>query len=193
MVRAAKYYQEAYRYDDNDKAYIIDVSLDSYDDIYDEWDPSPFKKRDIEDEFDDFIRDSSSDIPIKYKLIIELFLPESERNTMKEKLLLQAYDNFYRFNLRRAKKEKQALRKKAVNYLILALSFLFIGYFYEPLEESIFLKVFKEGIFIGGWVFLWEVFTVLFITLNTHMKAIKTIERLIHAKIIFIYTNKQLK
>src|SRR3990167_4829091 len=161
MVRAAKYYQEAYRYDDNEKAYIIDVSLDSYDDIYDEWDPSPFKKRDIEDEFDDFIRDSSSDIPIKYKLIIELFLPASERNTMKEKLLLQAYDNFYRFNLRRAKKEKQALQKKAVNYLVLALSFLFFGYFYEPMEESIFLKVFKEGIFIGGWVFLWEVFTVL--------------------------------
>lgn len=184
-----QYYQEAYRYDGNEKAYIIEVSLDSYDDIYDEWDPSPFKKRDIEDEFDDFIRDSSSDIPIKFKLIIELFLPSDEKNELKEKLLLQAYDNFYRFNLRRAKKEKQALQKKAINYLVLALIFLFFGYFYEPLEANIFLKVFKEGIFIGGWVFLWEVFTVLFITMTTQRKAINTIERLIHAKIVFIYTD----
>lgn len=75
-----QYYQEAYRYDGDEKAYVIEVSLDSYDDIYDEWDPSPFKKRDIEDEFDDFIRDSSSDIPIKFKLIIELFLPSVEKN-----------------------------------------------------------------------------------------------------------------
>lgn len=184
-----KYYHEAYRFDPATNAYIIDVSLDSYDDVYDEWDPSPFKKRDIEDEFDDFIRDSSSDIPIKYNLMIELFLPLSEKNMQKEKLLLEAYDNFYQFHLKRAFKAKQILQKKVLNNLMLAVLFLFLGYFTLPESENILLMVLKEGIFIGGWVFLWEVFTLLFVTLTEQKKDIKTVERLIHAKIVFIYKN----
>ncbi|HAS72805.1 MAG TPA: hypothetical protein DCS67_01515 [Clostridiales bacterium UBA8960] len=182
-----KYYQEAYRFDPDENGYIIDVSLDSYDDVYDEWDPSPFKKRDIEDEFDDFVRDSSSDIPLKYGLIIELYLPVEANNPVKEKMLREAYDNFYRFQFRRAKKLQQEIIRKVVNNLVLSMLFLFLGYFSYPQGENIVLLIMKEGIFIGGWVFLWEVFTLLFVTLKEHNKEIKMIDRLIHAILRFIY------
>lgn len=185
--KSPKYYQEAYRYDKDFVSYIIDVSLDSYDDVYDEWDPSPFKKRDIEDEFDDFIRDSSSDIPLKFGLIIELHLPVDVNNPSKEKMLREAYDNFYTFKLRRAQKMKQDIVRKVFNNLFLALIFLFFGYFSYPRGENIVFLILKEGIFIGGWVFLWEVFTLLFVTLKEHNREIKLIERLIKATIRFIY------
>ena len=38
-----------YSYDKKNNAYKIEISLDKYEDIYNEWDPTPFKKRDIED------------------------------------------------------------------------------------------------------------------------------------------------
>lgn len=182
-----KYYQEAYRFDEKEKAYRIEVSLDAYEDVYDEWDPSPFKKRDIEDEFDDFIMDSSSDIPPRFNLMIDLYLPSEVKNAVKEKLLMEAYDNFYRFKYRRALKERQSLSKKVIANFVLAVIFLFIGYFYEPGIDSIFLMIIKEGLFIGGWVFLWEVFTLIFITLVEENRALKAIHRLVNVKIRFHY------
>ncbi|MDH8677719.1 hypothetical protein QE109_06150 [Fusibacter bizertensis] len=187
MKRLRKYYQDIYKYEEADKSYVINVSLDAYEDVYDEWDASPFKKRDIEDEFDDFIRDSSSDIPLKYGLFIDLFLPQGEYSEKKEKMLIEAYENFYQFKFRRELKIKQGLHRKVINYLVLAIIFLFFGYFYSPSMENIFLKIVKEGIFIGGWVFLWEVFTLLFITIFEENREVRMIKRLLLAQLRFIY------
>ena len=41
----------SYRKDKESGRVIIPISLDKYDDVFDDWDPSPFKLRDIEDEF----------------------------------------------------------------------------------------------------------------------------------------------
>lgn len=187
-----KFYQDIYRYDEIDGTYIIEVSLDEYEDVYDEWDPSPFKKRDIEDEFDDFIWDSSNDIPLKYRIKIVLYLPMVQKNDNKEKALKEAYDNFYSFRLIRAFKKQKQIQKKILTYLMMSLTFLYIGYFYSA-ASGIVLSVLKEGIFIGGWVFLWEVFTLIFITLGEELKVSKIIKRLLDTEICFIYTDDSQK
>lgn len=184
-----KFYQDLYRYDESDGSYIVEVSLDEYEDVYDEWDPSPFKKRDIEDEFDDFIWDSANDIPLKYKIKIVLYLPMAQKNEGKEKALREAYDNFYSFRLIRAYKTQKNIQKKILTYLMMSLTFLYIGYFYSA-ESGIVMSVLKEGIFIGGWVFLWEVFTLIFITLGEERKVSKIVKRLLDSKISFIYTDE---
>ncbi len=184
-----KFYQDLYRYDESDGTYIVEVSLDEYEDVYDEWDPSPFKKRDIEDEFDDFIWDSANDIPLKFKIKIVLYLPKAQKNDVKEKALREAYDNFYSFRLIRAYKTQKNIQKKILTYLMMSLTFLYIGYFYSA-ESGIVMSVLKEGIFIGGWVFLWEVFTLIFITLGEERKVSKIVKRLLDSKICFIYTDE---
>lgn len=184
-----KFYQDLYRYDESDGTYIVEVSLDEYEDVYDEWDPSPFKKRDIEDEFDDFIWDSANDIPLKYNIKIVLYLPKAQKNVVKEKALREAYDNFYSFRLMRAYKTQKNIQKKILLYLMMSLTFLYIGYFYSA-ESGIVMSVLKEGIFIGGWVFLWEVFTLIFITLGEERKVSKIVKRLLDSKISFIYTDE---
>lgn len=184
-----KFYQDLYRYDESDGTYIVEVSLDEYEDVYDEWDPSPFKKRDIEDEFDDFIWDSANDIPLKYNIKIVLYLPKAQQNVVKEKALREAYDNFYSFRLMRAYKTQKNIQKKILLYLMMSLTFLYIGYFYSA-ESGIVMSVLKEGIFIGGWVFLWEVFTLIFITLGEERKVSKIVKRLLDSKISFIYTDE---
>jgi hypothetical protein len=185
-----KYYQDLYRFDSIDQAYVIEVLLDTYDDVYDEWDPSPFKRRDIEDEFDDFVWDSSQDIPLKHKTKLVLYLPESEKNEQKERILREAYDNFYTFRLIRALKAIKTIQKKILLYLILSVMFLYIGYFYSA-ESGIFMSVLKEGIFIGGWVFLWEVFTLVFITLGESRRDIKHTKRILESKICFVYKSQE--
>jgi hypothetical protein len=181
------YFQNSYKFDSDLKAYIIAVSLGSYDDVYDDWDPSPFKKRDIEDEFSDFITDSALDIPLRYNIAIKLHLPESIRNDKKEVLLKKAYTNHFRFLLGRLYRHKKKLREKLMAYSSLALLFLLLAYSRPIWTEHLALEIIREGVFVGGWVFLWEVFTLLFITFCEEKIHENHLNRLLHARIEFLY------
>jgi hypothetical protein len=186
-MRKKRYFQNLYKYDPISNTYAIEVSLDDYNDVYDDWDPSPFKKRDIEDEFNDFIVISSEDIPIKHRIKIVLYLPNSKKDEKKESTLKSAYQNYYNFAMHRLSKDKSNLNKKNSVYLILSLLFLSFGYLFIKSDQNIFLNVLQEGIFIGGWVFLWEFFTNTFISKRDLVREYKLYQRLFDADIQFTY------
>jgi hypothetical protein len=183
-----KYFQKLYKFDNDSQTYLIEVSLDNYNDVFDDWDPSPFKKRDIEDEFNDFILDSSEDIPLNHNITIVLYLPADKKDTKKENALISAYKNYYDFSLARINKVKTNLSKKTIWYMLLSVFLLTIGYFFFRSEQTLLLNVIHEGIFIGGWVFLWEFFTNIFIKGRDLQNEYKLYKRLYNSNILFIYT-----
>ncbi|TYQ17035.1 UNVERIFIED_CONTAM: hypothetical protein Cloal_3636 [Acetivibrio alkalicellulosi] len=182
-----KFFQKLYNYDEQTKTYLIEVSLDDYNDVYDDWDPSPFKKRDIEDEFNDFVVDSSEDIPLNFNITLVLYLPEDKRDSKKESTLVLAFRNFYEYAMARHKRFSMDLDKKTLFYLMFSILLLSVGYFFSWDEEKLLFSVLHEGIFIGGWVFLWEFFTTIFITKREAHKKYKLFKRLFHSEITFIY------
>ena len=179
--------QKQYRYEKEANAYLIEVSLDDYDDIYDEWDPSPFKRRFIEVEFNEFILSSAEDIPSKYNIIIDLYLPEIIKELEKEKAVLLAYENYYLYAIEKEEKSWANLRQKNAFYFISSMFLLGIGYFYLNASENIFFNVIREGIFIGGWVFLWEFITNVSITRHEFQSRLKLYKRIYLAEIRFVY------
>ncbi len=186
-MRKKRYFQKLYNYEQETNTYLIDVSLDDYDDIYDDWDPSPFKKRDIENEFNEFIVDSSDDIPFNFGISIVLYLPESKKDTQKEAALISAYNNFYQYTMERTRKQILSIHKKTLSYLLLAVLMLSLGYFFEWNSDIVMMQVIHEGIFIGGWVFLWEFFTNIFILTRDLKNEFKLYKRLYEADTRFIY------
>lgn len=179
--------QKQYRYEEESNAYLIEVSLDDYDDVYDEWDPAPFKKRFIEEGFDDFIVSSSDDIPKKYNLKIVLYIPETKKDLSKENAVESAYKNYYGYMMEKIRKSKIRLRKRTISYLLLATLFLTPGYFFQIETSNVVYNVLEEGILIGGWVFLWEFFTNLFIKSREINSMHQIYERLYDSEIQFIY------
>ena len=184
-----KFFQDLYKYDEEAKTYLIEVSLDDYNDVYDDWDPSPFKKRDIEDEFNDFIVDSSEDIPINHKIGIVLYLPESAKDPRKESALISAIHNFYEYAMERNHRSNVSINKKTLFYLVFSFFLLGIGYFFDVDQEIVLFRILHEGIFIGGWVFLWEFFTNIFITKRNIRNQYRLYKRLLHSEIRFVYIN----
>jgi hypothetical protein len=187
-MKRKNYFKKIYNFDKESNSYFINVSLDNYDDVYDDWDPSPFKKRDIENEFNDFIVNSSEDIPLKYKTTIVLYLPQSKKDENKENALRLAYQNHYGYTLERINKSMSNLFRKIAVYFFLSLFFLTIGYFFFKEVENILLNVLHEGIFIGGWVFLWQFFTDIFMTRRKIVDEYKLYKRLYDSEIKFIYS-----
>ncbi|HCC07167.1 MAG TPA: hypothetical protein DEP72_03240 [Clostridiales bacterium] len=182
-----KFFHKLYKFHEKSKTYLIEVSLDDYDEIYDDWDPSPFKKRDIEPEFNDFIVNSSEDIPLNFKIGIVLYLPSSKKDEKKEATLISAYQNYYDYVIEKLNRSKSTLNGKIIFNLLFSMSLLFIGYGSSGDDGNIFINVFKEGIFIGGWVFLWDFFTTIFFTKRELRNQYKLYKRLYNADINFIY------
>lgn len=179
--------QKQYRYDKERNSYLIEVQLDDYDDVYDEWDPAPFKKRDIEEEFHKFIVASAEDIPSKYGLILVLHLPEEKQDTHKENAIILACQNFYNYETEIQKRTWLRLRERTIHYFLLAITLLAVGYFFITESDNLVLNVLREGVFIGGWVFLWEVVTNLFIVRREMKQKGNLFQRLLQAEIRFIY------
>ncbi|BBE31705.1 hypothetical protein OSSY52_18460 [Tepiditoga spiralis] len=182
-----KYFQRLYKYDDENNNYIIEVSLNNYEEVYDDWDPSPFKKRDIEEEFNYFIMNSSKDIPLKYGLTIVLYLPESKKDDKKEKTLKTAYLNFYNYINERIKDKLLKLYRKIFYSFFFSIFLLIMSMFILKDVNNMFFKLVREGFSIGGWVFLWEAFTDFFWTRNDIISEYKIYKRLNEAKINFVY------
>ena len=179
--------QKQYWFEEESNAYLIELSLDDYEDVYDQWDPAPFRKRFIEEEFNEFIVTSAEDIPYKYNLVIVLHLPESEKDPRKEKSVISAYENFYNYAAAKEKRNWLRLRKKTLMYFVLSIILLGIGYFYLNETDQVILNVIREGIFIGGWVFLWEAITNTFLTGHEQKNTMKLYKRLYLSEIRFSY------
>lgn len=183
--------QKQYRFEEDTNSYLIEVLLDDYDDVYNEWDPSPFKRRFIEEEFNEFILTSAEDIPKNFNLIIVLYLPEGVKDIEKERAVNLAYENYYLYAIEKEEKGWNILWKKNIFYLIFSIILLGIAYIYLNETDVIVLNLIREGIFIGGWVFLWEFITNTFFIRREYQNRIKLFKRLYLSDIRFIYNIKK--
>lgn len=179
--------QKQYKYEPETNAYLIEVGLEDYNDIYDQWDPAPFKKRFIQEEFNEFIITSAEDIPKHYNIILVLYLPEGRKDDKKEGAVRAAYANFYLYAAAKEKRSLMDIQKKTLSYLLLSFSLLGIGYLYLNETEHIAMNIIREGIFIGGWVFLWEAITNIFITRRDIITRLNLFKRIYLSEIRFVY------
>lgn len=179
-------------YDHNLKSNVfnIKISIDKYTDIFNNLDPSPMKSRDINQELLMYLIDSSDDIPLKYKLKLVIIGPKKIKNTDKEKKVrdgLQIYFNLYILTL---KKKVNTAYQKSIKYFLIFILFISISYYFEPiLSTNVATQTLAEGLFIGGWVFLWEAMDLLFFSNKETITEEKKYKRLGEAKIKFQYTN----
>lgn len=177
---------ERYVFDKESQAFVISVALDDYNDVFDDWDPSPFKLRDIEDEFLDFLWDSVEDIPKKYPLIFELSIPTSLKNEAKEKQLISALGHQFDYMISKNARKRRHERLEEVKYFVFAVIFFLVAYLYPFDSELLISKVISEGVFIGGWVFMWEVISNIFIESRELNEEKTVVKRFKNATIRFV-------
>ena len=182
------YLKQIYRMDTDNNSFIIEVSLDNYKEIFDGWDPSPVKRRDLDPELIHFLDECASDIPLKYSLELCFYLPKEQYDEEKEKLARLGIENNFRFIIHFINKEMRQISSKIVFYVIAAFAFLSAGYLSgEKVAENIVTTILMEGLSIGGWVFLWEAFSLFFFSRQEVRSRLKKYRRFQEAKVSFNY------
>ena len=149
--------EKIYDRDTISQAYIINISIDNYNDIFNDLDPAPFKNRDLDPDLRIYLDDCSIDIPLKNKVILNFNSPKEIQDEKKEKRVIIGLKTYFQFIKRSYKREISQSYKKIMVYIIISFILLLISSYFSSILPTDFIYVtLIEGLYIGGWVFLWE-------------------------------------
>lgn len=178
-------------YDINDKTgnYIIETYIKDYIEIFNNWDNSPYRKRNLEPDFEEFLDECSEEIPFKKGVDICFTLPKEKYCKENERLLIQGIKTYYYLTLQYEKRLIKGTYKKALIYIIIANILLVLRVFLEVklVHETILYNIILEGFNIGGWVFLWEAISIISFKRQGLNSLLKKYKRFIRAHIYFKY------
>lgn len=191
MQKKRDYLKQIYRQNTETGAYLIEVSLDSYSEIFNGWDPSPIKRRDLDPDFLSFVEAGAHDIDDKFPVEIVLSLPKEIYDETREKATEFGIRNNFEFMLHLTRKTIKKNRKRIFMYIFMSIAFLTSSNLArQGIELGFASSLLIEGLFIGGWVFLWEAFSLIFFSGEHTVGRIKTYKRLNDAPLTFTYIEK---
>ena len=173
-----------YRYSKELNTIYIDIDIDFYREIYNEWDFSPITNIDLDDDLIEYLEDCASEISRKHQICIVFHIPPSIRDDLAEKKSVGGFYNYFNYRIKRRMLKLKAINRQSFWYFISGVLFLLLATaISNKLPEAIFTEFFIEGMLIGGWVLLWEMFNNIFFRSQEFKKRISIYKRLRGAQI----------
>lgn len=165
-------YQHVYNQNPETDSYLIEISLDNYGELFNGWDASPLRKRDIEPELLEYIEQMSSEIPLHESIELCFYMPSNLRDFDKEFRSISSVMNNFKVVIGFIDRKLKRFYRQMMIYLMLAVIFLTSAYFLRnTTTDTLFLDIMIEGFFIGGWFLLWEVFSIF--TFESHEERLR--------------------
>lgn len=166
--------------------YVIEVALDKYTDAFNDWDNSPYKKRDMDPDLALFLESCFDEIPQKQGVDICFYVTKEPKDVKREEVIIsgiKTYYTFYRSISKRSLKEKY---QKMFSYIFTSFSLLAVSVFLSTIyKENIILGTVQQGFNIGGWVFLWEAISMFCFRRKEEIHEIDKYERFLKSHIYF--------
>ena len=186
MMTDNRLFGEIYKTDQSTGLYMIEVALDQYTDIFNEWDPAPFKRRAIDPDLELYLEGSSEEIPFHYPIELCFTLPKETQNETIEEETRDGLKNSFIFKLYFLRKELRNNNTRMLRFVLLGFGFLWVATMLpRQFSETLVVSLLSEGLFIGGWVFLWEAVSLFFFTNRDLYQRYRTYTRLQNAPVLF--------
>ncbi len=187
-----KHLDRIYRRNPENQSYIIDVQIDHYNDLFNYLDPSPLRRRDLDQDFIAYLEEASLEIPLKFPLELDIHCAFSEELKEREDRIRQGLYTYFEAILLQRDRRIFLLIRTSLLYLVIGGALLLFSYFLSRrLEENYFNGILIEGSNIGGWVFAWEALDILAFKTAQLRREKKRILRLENGAINFRYQGKE--
>jgi hypothetical protein len=179
---------QIYSYLEEEECYLVQISLDSYDEIFNAWDAAPVKRRDLETDLLDFMEQVAYDLPMSEKVKLVFQLPKELKEEKKEATATEGIFHNFRMINHFINKELSRNNRKIGTYLIFGIAFLSLSFFFQDAFDLTFpFSILIDGFFIGGWVMFWEAFSLFFFSGSELRNRRRRFTRYLNSKIVFKY------
>lgn len=176
-----------YKINQDNGAYMIEISLEDYSEIFNGWDASTIKKKDIEPELLDYLEQAGYEIPNKEDIEIFFYLPKEINDTDKENKSIQGIQNNFKAVLFHIDRMLHKNYRRIGSYVVIGIMFLIGAYVTRIYATTLNLmfSILIEGFFIGGWILLWEAFSLFFFDSHETKRRRRVYRRFQTSKIFF--------
>jgi len=152
-----KEYLNLYNVNPDSKAYILELSLEDYSEIFNGWDASSLRRKEIETELMDYFEQAAIEIPIGEKIEICFYLSAGKRDVDKENISVAAILNNFRVQKLFIDKSLGDIYRRFMIHIMISMILLASGYILlDVVEPTLWYKIVIHGFIILGWWFLWE-------------------------------------
>jgi hypothetical protein len=140
----------------------ISVILDTYDDIFSDFDPRPYHQRSLSDDFLSELRKSARQKGSKVEL--KIMMPEALRKSEQESIIRKRIKSHYRSAVEQVDKELLNMRKKGGLFILVGVFILSISVFITSVIPVGFAQTFLLFLLEpAGWFTVWNGFDYLFL------------------------------
>ncbi|MFH1363356.1 MAG: hypothetical protein ABIH45_04030 [Candidatus Omnitrophota bacterium] len=166
----------------------IGIVIDSWDDVFSDFDPRPLTERTVSEDFVDELRKRYKETR-SGEFIITIYAPFSLKDEASEKMVTQRLKKHFRHKLLQKKKLIVRIRLRGVIFVLIgvcSLSFLTLATYYKFVTE---ITIQIMGIFLMplGWFGFWEGLSKLVDTSPVVIQDEKLFEKISKARYSFKY------
>jgi hypothetical protein len=137
----------------------IGIWLDTYDDIFSDFDPRPYSERALSEDFLEEAKKASRDKASTGNIELKFLIPESKRNGKDEAMIKKRLrSHFSRHSEMLRKSRRDLILKQGLPFVLSGIFLMFAAslvLFYET-EKSILSSFLVVLIEPGGWFLFWE-------------------------------------
>ncbi|NUN06922.1 MAG: hypothetical protein HUU57_14315 [Bdellovibrio sp.] len=141
------------------KVTTIDVRVRTTQQLFDARDPSPFRERDLDDDFVEYLLACVAEHPLKANLKIVLHIEEKPAS-LDSATINQSIQRYFLYQANLTRGTLRAFLKRAQLFLVIGLATLFIcltiAQTIRKYSSDNLLLILSEGVVIFGWVSLWK-------------------------------------
>ncbi len=138
----------------------IEVRVRSPQQLFDVRDPAPFRERDLDDDFVEYVTSSVGEFSLSSPLKVIIYVEEDESQTLPRDSIREAVRSYFSYQIDLQRSILKNFMKRAQIFLIIGLAILFscisIAQGLKLPEHPGLLGILREGIVIFGWVSIWK-------------------------------------
>ena len=160
---------------------VIEIKLNTPEQLLNSFDPSPFHSRDLDDRAADYIIDSAEESDSGGPLLLVIELPGEQATRDLSMDLPVALHNSFGFRQARLQLREQFRLGRlslAIGLGVLGLCTLVIHLLELSVAQSTFAQMAEQGLFILGWVALWRPLEIFLYDWWPLARRIRLLERL---------------
>lgn len=148
------------RYKSKAGKHIIEVKVKNAQQLFDAKDPAPFRERDLDDDFVEYIETSVKELRRSEAIKLSIQLEDCDPHLLSSGTIVDAIHEYYRYRVDFQTAELKTFLKRSQVYFIIGLILLILcnvgaQSLSKSLNSALVIGL-KEGLIIFGWVSMWK-------------------------------------